>query len=438
MPISGGQPRQVTNDAEEDHYPVWHPDGKRIIYSSMRDGALQICIAYLDGRESLRITTGDSDSFVSDISADGSKVLYSSSREESDIWAINIEAGEEYQITSDVGAELWSNVSADGKRLAFQSVRQLSQGGNLSRSLLLVRPLDTDRGQIQISAGAMEPKWSPDNQKIAFLRASALGTTIWSVSAVGGDEKQLTSRSVSGFIYSTLPYNRFNTGSFSWSPDSSKICFCSENPEPEAPEPALWVCSADGQRDVRITAPAGADARFSSPLWSPDGGRIAYLATYEGEKPIWNLSVSDVKTGESKIIYQAGSVLRLLGWSPDGALFIATSEGKSAGSASPTQVKIIRASAEKGESLPVATTDSTYLHSVQLAPDGRHIVFVSRQEGKGNIWVVSTQDGKARKLTTNSDPRLYFSSISWSPDAKTIYFDKQSRNSLISMIDNFR
>ena len=50
MPIQGGVPVQVTNDAATDRQPVWHPDGERIIYSSNQGGAYQICVAYLDGR----------------------------------------------------------------------------------------------------------------------------------------------------------------------------------------------------------------------------------------------------------------------------------------------------------------------------------------------------------------------------------------------------
>ena len=45
--------------------------------------------------------------------------------------------------------------------------------------------------------------------------------------------------------------------------------------------------------------------------------------------------------------------------------------------------------------------------------------------------------GPAKKLSANGDQNLYFSSLSWSPDGRTIYFGKQSRRSLLAMIANF-
>jgi Tol biopolymer transport system component len=433
MPLSGGNPIQITNGVEEDRYPVWHPDGRRLIYSSLRDGVFQLCVAYIDAHKPMRITTGESDTFVSDVSADGTKILYSSSREESDIWAINTETGEEYQITSDAGAELWSDISHDGKRIAFQSIAQLSQSGNLSKSRLLVKPLDTDKGQIRLATEAQEPRWSPDNQKIAFMRAAGFGATLWSVSAAGGDEKQLSGRSISGFRNFTLPYNRFTAGDFSWSPDSNRICFCSEEPEP-----GLWLCDIRGGSDVKITGSEGAGTELSSPLWSRDGMRIAYESTVPGEKITRSVIVWDAKAGKSKTVYQTDSVMRLLGWSPEGELYLAAVEGKAAAWASPAEVTLIRIPTEQGTALPIARTASTYLYTLTLSPDGRLIVFVSRQEGKANIWAFSTRDGKIKKLMANNDPKLYFSSISWSPDSKTIYFDKQSRFSSISLITNFK
>jgi hypothetical protein len=42
------------------------------------------------------------------------------------------------------------------------------------------------------------------------------------------------------------------------------------------------------------------------------------------------------------------------------------------------------------------------------------------------------------RLTVNNDPQLYFSTLAWSPDSRAIYYGKQSRFSLLSMISNFK
>ena len=38
MQADGSQVRRVTEHAERDDYPTWHPDGKRLVIVSERDG----------------------------------------------------------------------------------------------------------------------------------------------------------------------------------------------------------------------------------------------------------------------------------------------------------------------------------------------------------------------------------------------------------------
>jgi Tol biopolymer transport system component len=431
MPMAGGQPQQVTDDIEEDLFPVWHPDGKRIIYSSKRDGIFQVCVADVAGNRPAQITFGDSDSFVSDVSSDGTRILYSGAREESDV---DVKTGEESQITVDVAAELWPDISPDGKSLAFQSVRQLSQASNIDSSAIFNKPLEGEGRQIQLALGAMAPEWSPDGKAVAFLRTSGSATDIWTVSAVGGNETRLTRRGISGFAFSALPYNRFNTRIFSWSPDSSKISYCSE-----IPEIGIWVSTADGQNEVEIVSTADENTQLSSPCWSPDGHRLAYLSRTEGEKTIWSVGVVDLTTRKPRTVYQVGSVLRLLGWSSAGdAILVATIEDRPNVWPSPADVKLLQISVENGAARLLAVANLTYLYNTRLSPDGRMIAVVARRDGKDNIWLAPVAGGEIKRVTVNTDPRFYLSAITWSPDAKKIYFDKQSRYSLISLINNFR
>jgi hypothetical protein len=52
--------------------------------------------------------------------------------------------------------------------------------------------------------------------------------------------------------------------------------------------------------------------------------------------------------------------------------------------------------------------------------------------------VTALGGGAAKKVTSNNDARLFLSSITWSPDGKNIYFGKQNRFSMISMIETAR
>ncbi|HEY7544975.1 MAG TPA: LpqB family beta-propeller domain-containing protein, partial [Blastocatellia bacterium] len=48
MPAQGGSAAQVANDKSDIRNPVWHTDGKRILYSANIDGTFQIFVAYRD------------------------------------------------------------------------------------------------------------------------------------------------------------------------------------------------------------------------------------------------------------------------------------------------------------------------------------------------------------------------------------------------------
>src|SRR5690606_21799020 len=101
--IDGGDARQLTNDEPEDTTPLWHPDGKRIIYNSERNGVIQIYSVPADGGSPKPVTLSDNNNYVSDISPDGQRLIYTSTRNDSDLWALSAENGQESQITTDLG-----------------------------------------------------------------------------------------------------------------------------------------------------------------------------------------------------------------------------------------------------------------------------------------------------------------------------------------------
>jgi Tol biopolymer transport system component len=92
--------------------------------------------------------------------------------------------------------------------------------------------------------------------------------------------------------------------------------------------------------------------------------------------------------------------------------------------------------------LPVAPAGSSLLSvtlsGIRTITDKKTIAFAAPQDSSDNIWALAASGGAIRKLTANNNPRLYFSSLSWSPDSKVIYFGKQSRYSLLCIITNFK
>jgi Tol biopolymer transport system component len=146
----------------------------------------------VDGRAPRQVTFGGSDSLVADVSADGQRILCAASTDESDIWVVKVDTGEEFEITSDSGVELWPDISPDNKAIAYQGIKEPSQGAKLLNSNLFTKSIVGEAHQLQLTNDGFNPTWAPDGNHIAFLRVSGSTYNIWTVRASGGDEKQLT------------------------------------------------------------------------------------------------------------------------------------------------------------------------------------------------------------------------------------------------------
>src|SRR5437870_2559325 len=236
-------------------------------------------------------------------------------------------------------------------------------------------------------------------------------------------------------MFRVLPYNRVEAEFFAWSPDASKIAYPSSGEH----DSNLWIVSADGSSEMALAN--NSEPFLSSPLWLRDNSGVAYLAKAKRNaangKLVWSIWLADLKSNKPVSIFESNSALRLLGWSEHGdELLVGTIESQGLSAKAP-DVRLFFVS-KSGRRRDVSILKSAYLDNIRLSPDGRTIAFASDLESHDNIWIIPAEGGRPRKVTSNADPRLYFSSMAFSPDGKTIYFGKQSRSSVTSMIDNFR
>ena len=81
MDADGGNPRNLTNDPNSDSTPSWSPDGKRIAFSSDRDGNGEIYVMDADGNNQQRLTDNDFHDTASSWSPDGKRIAFMSRRD---------------------------------------------------------------------------------------------------------------------------------------------------------------------------------------------------------------------------------------------------------------------------------------------------------------------------------------------------------------------
>lgn len=164
----------------------------------------------------------------------------------------------------------------------------------------------------------------------------------------------------------------------------------------------LWFLSSDGVNHRPLTT---GNRNFSSPRWSPDGRRLAYVADADG-KP--QLFVRWMDSGETAQVTQLTQAPSDLCWSPDGrwlafvALVPATPDPLAKMPAKPE-------GAEWAEPFKV-------IRRLEYRADGGGYL----KEGTDQVFIVPAEGGTARQLTdgdySHSGP------LAWSADGRSILF----------------
>jgi dipeptidyl aminopeptidase/acylaminoacyl peptidase len=165
-----GVSSRFTFDPAVELNPQWSPDGRRIVYTSKAKGAGDLYVKDASGtKEAEPLLVNADEKYVSDWSADGKYILFTSRGDESgwNIWAVPSDGERKpIPIVKTPFAELWATFSPDGKYIAYQS----NESG---RAEIYVREFPEARNKWQVSTeGGTEPYWRRDCREL-FYRAGS-------------------------------------------------------------------------------------------------------------------------------------------------------------------------------------------------------------------------------------------------------------------------
>jgi Tol biopolymer transport system component len=256
--------------------------------------------------------------------------------------------------------------SPDHSRIAFLTNRdgnvELYTG--LMDGTSITRVTDT-------SVDESQPTWSPDGQRIAYVSPDADGAprAYW----VSFDD----------LLPNRLIFESNSEVDLAWSPRGTWIAFAGldENGNSEG----LFLRNPDGVNRLQLSA-----SPDRHPAWSPDGKKLVFTSTRDGDEEIYVMHVGD--TGPE------GQAVRITNnpasdfsptWSPDSKRVAFISDRNDS--------RDIFTVSDQGEGVQSLTRNQVEELSLVWGPTGR-LVFESRPSGKSELFV-TTMNGVQNRLS---------------------------------------
>jgi dipeptidyl aminopeptidase/acylaminoacyl peptidase len=329
-------------------------------------------------------------------------------------------------------------ISPDGKRVVYEVSRTNWEDNAFERDLWIADAATGDGHQLTASKkSSTNASWSPDGKWIAFLsdRPGQISGSpegkkqIYVIAADGGEARQLT---------------KVETGVniFAWSPDSKKMAFSADDPEPKAMKDRkekygdyevvhadynmahLWTIDILLDETASIPAPKrmteGTTFSVGEFTWSPDGTRIAFSAQRDPDlisSETADIYVVTAGDGKVKKLVNTPGPDRNPQWSPDGKQIAYES---SAGSKYffYTNMKIAVVDANGGAPRVLTDAFDEDPGLIGWAADG--IYFAAEQKTYAHLFRLNPETKAVEKLS--APDHLAAFSFSFSKDYKQVAY----------------
>jgi Tol biopolymer transport system component len=396
---------------------LFSPDSRYLAYdlpASDEEPQRDVFVMAVDGSRETRVVQNPAQDRVMGWSPDGSQLIFASDRTASmGLWAVPVSDGKQQAaprlLKPDVGAVYSVGLTASGALYVTKDA---------STQSLQVAPIDLNAGKLTgppVVQGyrSMRPDWSPDGKYLAFRSTGASREAILTIrSTETGEVRQLRP-----------PLNYFNEPR--WMPDGRSLIIGGR--DFKGRDAVYQIDSETGKASV-----VSASGSFSVQV-SPDGKKLYFsLPDRAGRKQM----ELDLDSGETRALFERGG--RGYGsfeLSPDGRYFATTKHDSDAKTSS-----VILVSVADGHERELLSVNAPALFAsygfMSWTPDGKALMVQKHKRSPGDpygergpkeLWLVSVDGGKARKLDIDIDD--WSGRIRLHPDGNQIAFftGKQSR-----------
>lgn len=285
-----------------------------------------------------------------------------------------------------------AQVSPDGKKVAY-ALREAIMTDDRSEYVNQIWMCNSDgSNHIQITKGDKNnanPKWSPDNQRIAFTSSREGKSNIYMISIQGGEAEKITD-------------TKGGVGDFSWSLDGKKIAYTTVD-----------VASDKEEKNKK----AKDDWYFMDA--NPKQNRLAL---------VWLMQKDSTGKYLQKVITKDDISINGFDWNADSKT-IAYSYGKTTKANDMSNCDIALVDITTDDVKKIATTAANE-SDPNFSPDGKLLAFVASEipndwAGPKYVQVYHMGDGKMARL--NDTPDQEANVIGWTPDSKQVFLTESNK-----------
>ncbi len=281
------------------------------------------------------------------------------------------------------------------------------------------------------------PRWSPDGRYLSFVsgRYESKGGQVWLLDRAGGEAVRLT---------------EFKGGvaDHEWSPDGTRLAILSHDPDPEDAKPDslksknpkplvidryhfkedgdgyldrrrdhIYIIDVASKKVVQVTT---GDFDESSPRWSPDGKRLAFVssrgadADRENNSDIFVIDAAAGATARQLTTWTGPD--RSPVWSPDGTQ-IAYLQGSEPQISAYNQEQLAVIASTGGTPRLLTTALDRDVSDPTWAPDGKSVTVLVPDDRVVYVASVSLADGQ---ITKTLEGRRVVTAIDVAPGGRTV------------------
>ena len=355
-----------------------------------------------------------------------SRAIKDTDKNDTDIWMASWDGTQEIQITSSPDGESRPRGSPDNKYLSFVSSRQGAKDGQL---WLMNRAGGEAIKVSDVKGGVADYEWAPDGKRLVFVVSEPDPRDPKDDDKAEGDKKKTPppividryqfKQDIDGYLRNARTHlylfdvatkkaeaitsgTRYDESSPAWSPDGTRIAFVSKRGDGDIDRhdnTDIWVieAKAGAQPKQVTTTPTGDEGPLS---WSPDGKQIAFLSGDELKYSAYTqnkLAIVPADGGQPRIFAESlDRPIRQPRWSKDGRSIVVVVVDDRA--QYPARVNVATGSLER------LVTARSVVHSHSAGTDGGLAVLAATATEPPEV--AALEGSKLRRLSHQNDEWL--------------------------------